>query len=603
MLLALGSGVALLGLVGYGLAQSAWQARERAQWAARRDAQDLASALRALLRHPQVLAAAPPSARFAVRDGSVAVDPAVGWLVEAPAPAPDAEADERLREAQLAEFVQHDAPAAAARFDAWLAMPADDMTRLAALAAAAWQAQRAGDATRAAALCARGLAVLQALPIAALANPPLARATASFALLAAAREQQVLAALQPLLAALPPSLAAPTFARLAELQALPAEMPATARALQERRDLLARVNAALRTLPNAPTARAIGERLLLWFPADESAGAGAGAFVDRTWCASLPGLGTARASPDPELPPLPDRGRLVFGAAAADADEVVPGFAAVLPAALPDLPWYSSASGIVGGGALLIAVFAASAFAVLRAVRRETLAMRTRADFLTGVTHELKTPIASIRLVAEVLHDDNVPPARQREYFALLAAEAARLSALIDNVLDLGQMERGERAYDLRPCDLADVVRDAAAAFAPLAERAGMSLAVHAHAAVAPAVADPSALQQALFAVCENARKYAAAGQRLELTTLRAGDRFTIAVRDFGPGVPAAESEAIFARFQRGSRQRSGTIPGVGLGLYLARRIAQRHGGSLVCATPAEGPGAEFVFSLPLATN
>jgi signal transduction histidine kinase len=130
-----------------------------------------------------------------------------------------------------------------------------------------------------------------------------------------------------------------------------------------------------------------------------------------------------------------------------------------------------------------------------------------------------------------------------------------------------------------------------------------MALAVHAGATSAPAVADASALQQALFAVCENARKYAAAGGRLDVTTARGDGAFTIAVRDFGPGVPEREREAIFARFQRGSRERSGSIPGVGLGLYLARRIVQKHGGTLVCAAPREGPGAAFVFSLPLPAN
>jgi signal transduction histidine kinase len=183
------------------------------------------------------------------------------------------------------------------------------------------------------------------------------------------------------------------------------------------------------------------------------------------------------------------------------------------------------------------------------------------------------------------------------------AGESTRLAGLIDNVLDLGQMERGERAYDLRPCDLGDVVRDAVAAFTPLAERAGMRVELQAAAARAPAIADAAALQQALFAVCENARKYAAAGGRLDVAVACAATTCTITLRDFGPGVPAAESEAIFARFQRGSRQRAGNVPGVGLGLYLARRVAERHGGTLVCTPPPAGAGACFVFSLPLAST
>ena len=95
----------------------------------------------------------------------------------------------------------------------------------------------------------------------------------------------------------------------------------------------------------------------------------------------------------------------------------------------------------------------------------------TRRDFVANVSHELKTPVASIRLIAEVLGSDEVRPAKQHEYFALLAGEAARLSMLIENVLDLGRIERGERAYDLRRCDVGEVVREAAMLFVPIAQR------------------------------------------------------------------------------------------------------------------------------------
>src|SRR5690606_6592660 len=124
--------------------------------------------------------------------------------------------------------------------------------------------------------------------------------------------------------------------------------------------------------------------------------------VDAAWLHALPGLGTSRASPA-DLPPLPDRGRVLAGAPAegdADADVVVPGFLAVAPLPPPPPPWLTRPSVLLGTAAVLVAVFAASAFAVLRALRREAAATRARTDFLTGVTHELKTPVASIRLVA-----------------------------------------------------------------------------------------------------------------------------------------------------------------------------------------------------------
>jgi signal transduction histidine kinase len=167
-------------------------------------------------------------------------------------------------------------------------------------------------------------------------------------------------------------------------------------------------------------------------------------------------------------------------------------------------------------------------------------------------------------------------------------------------VLDLGQMERGERAYDLRPGDLAEVVREAVQLFTPLGKRAGLQLELHEGAPRAAATLDRGALMQALLNVLENGRKYAAGGKRLEVSTNAGNGAFTIAVRDYGSGVAAAEREAIFTRFQRGASHQHGSIPGVGLGLYLARTIVQRHGGELRCVPPAQGPGALFVFTLPL---
>ena len=109
---------------------------------------------------------------------------------------------------------------------------------------------------------------------------------------------------------------------------------------------------------------------------------------------------------------------------------------------------------------------------------------------------------------------------------------------------------------------------------------------------------DRGAIAQALWNLLDNARKYALAGKAVVLT--QRGGR--IAVRDFGTGVPEKEREAVFAKFTRGTDQRDGSVPGLGLGLHLARAIALAHGGGLVCRAPGDGgAGSEFVLTLPLA--
>ena len=153
MLIALASGTALCGVVGWSVVRSESQAREREALAARRDAHELAVSLRAALQNVAVLATVPTDARFVVRGGRVVVDDEVGWLTVEAEAASDAFVEGGLRQAQQAEFVAHDPAAASARFDALLAsLTAPRDASLPVLAAAAWQAQRHGANERTATL-------------------------------------------------------------------------------------------------------------------------------------------------------------------------------------------------------------------------------------------------------------------------------------------------------------------------------------------------------------------------------------------------------------------------------------------------------------------
>ena len=576
-----------MALVTWSLLAAVEQGRARAELDARRAARERAQSLRALLADPSTLDAAPPSSRFAVRAGNLQIPDDVGWLQQdAPLPTDTVVAD-KLRQAQLAEFVRTDQLAARGQFDDLLSPrgPTGDAV-LPVLAAAAWQAQRAGDTARAGELTGKLDVALAELPSARLASPTLAHAVAATALLDAALARPP--ALDRLLPALPAELALPTLARLQERGADVAALRTTATAVAARRELLAAVQSLLATLPATPLATASGGQLLLWFPTDDKNGDGA----------LLP-----PSFLHTQQPRTAGRGVLVFAHPPDDAESVVGRVAWVAPEPLPPPTLLARPAAVVTATLLLVLLFAGSGFLGLRALRREALANRARADFLTGVTHELKTPVASIRLLAEVLHGDEVPPHKQREYFALLAGESARLSMLIENLLDLGQMERGERNYDPQPCDATQIVRDALALFAPLAQRSGITVTLREDQTPAAATLDASAIGQALLNVLDNARKYAAAGQRIEVTTRCTDGAFTVGIRDHGPGIPAAERERIFERFARGSAHRHGSIPGIGLGLHLARAIVLRHGGTLCCSAPADGAGTLFTMTLPLATD
>ncbi|MFQ5507446.1 MAG: sensor histidine kinase, partial [Planctomycetota bacterium] len=281
-------------------------------------------------------------------------------------------------------------------------------------------------------------------------------------------------------------------------------------------------------------------------------------------------------------------------------ESVVPGFLAHRPRPSPS----GGLGGPLGLGILIaaLALFSgAGLWQLQRSLRKEAEAARVRSEFLTMVTHELKTPLAGIRLLAEMLEDGHLEPGQLAGYHTRLSSESRRLGMLIENVLDLGRMERGERGFDFRPLELDGLLREARGLYGPIAERSRLEMSVS-QGAARVIQGDRDALLQSLRNVMDNARKYAACGGRLDLRSAANGERCRILVRDYGPGIRAEERSAVFERFRRGSRHQDGSIPGVGLGLHLARSILRSHGGDLVAQSPADGgPGACFCFTLPAA--
>lgn len=253
----------------------------------------------------------------------------------------------------------------------------------------------------------------------------------------------------------------------------------------------------------------------------------------------------------------------------------------------------------------LASISGAGLWVFYRSVRRETEAARTRSDFLTMVTHELKTPLAGIRLLAEMLQDGHVTGQDQHEeYYRRLNNESVRLTMLIENVLDLGRMERGERAYDFAAVDVDELVAESVELFEPIAAAAGLRITAPASATGLSIRGDRNALLQSLLNVLDNARKYAAGGDRLDIQVSRRECTCEVLVRDHGPGIPESERRTVFDRFQRGARHVDGSVPGVGLGLYLSRTILRNHGGDLEAIAPRDGgPGVCFRFALPIAMS
>lgn len=556
---------------------------ERALLQAERVLQSAAASSRAF-------ACVAPELRMQVRGDRVVVDREVAWLDVIGAEVDeDLIVQDRLDRAALAEFVDEDHAAAAREFDELLSGPLLENQRLKVLSAALWHARRAADGGRVKTLTEQFADRLAKVTPARLANETVASAFAS-----AVRLGTGVVTSERVRELLP---------RMPSLQFAGLQWPADAAESREHARLAARrdrMRLAQRWLTERSAAmdagvHALSSREVLWLMPASNGVREVAVLQPSQWFDAV--LAESR---DGATFSWPARIEPEFGPATEVSVGAVPGIARLRPERRPGLA--SSAWLVPTLAGLLSVAFLLAFIQHRRAGRRETEAIRAQAQFLTTVTHELKTPLAGIRLLGEMLAEGRAK-GRESDYYELLVGESARLSLLIDNVLDLGRLERGERSYELGPVPLGDLVRETLRMFAPVLEQSGIEVSFEDDLLDAMARIDRDAFVQAFVAVLDNARKYGAAGKRVEVRGSIAGDRLWVSVRDHGAGVAEAERESVFDRFVRGSEHQHGSTPGVGIGLYLARSIARRLGGDLVCRAPATGEGAEFQFSLQRSTT
>lgn len=250
---------------------------------------------------------------------------------------------------------------------------------------------------------------------------------------------------------------------------------------------------------------------------------------------------------------------------------------------------------------LAIALTLLAGYLLRRDVQRNLRLAELRSQFVSSVTHELKTPLTAIRMFTETLRlDDDVDRATRMEYLDTIQHESERLSRLVDNVLDFGKIERGKKTYRFQSVRLEQIVEQAARAAQYPLEQAGFTLEVVADPDLPSLHADPDALQQAILNLLTNAMKYSADSRRIGLRLERSNGRAHIRVIDYGIGIAADEQTRIFDSFYRSPAAQSQQIPGTGLGLTIVAHIAKAHGGD-VAVESALGQGSAFTISLPLA--
>lgn len=264
--------------------------------------------------------------------------------------------------------------------------------------------------------------------------------------------------------------------------------------------------------------------------------------------------------------------------------------------------WVGPARGAVRGlGGAVLLLLVGAAVLVARAVRVELAYAERRSDFVSAVTHELKTPLTAIRMYAEMLRDGMVPAERHREYLGTMLSESDRLGRLVANVLTLSQLERGTAAPAPIVGDVAEVLRDALEVVRPHAAAHGFALEVEPAPALPPVRLDRDGLVQVVVNLVDNAVKFASDGERRIHFVLRPHDGgVSLAVRDRGPGVPAGQLARVFEPFWRGERELVRRTRGTGLGLSLVKGLVEGMGGG-VSARNAPGGGFEVEIRLTAA--
>jgi len=251
-------------------------------------------------------------------------------------------------------------------------------------------------------------------------------------------------------------------------------------------------------------------------------------------------------------------------------------------------------------------VAAVTAFAVVIALRSVQLmgggvmddAERMRRELIAAVSHDLRTPITSLRLLTDAIADDVVDDDTRRAYLAQMGTHVNALSALIDDLFELSRLEAGEIAWSLEQVRLDELVGETVEAMRVQADARHVRVLTDLPPGLHPAQADPEKLQRVLFNLIQNAIRHTPADGSVVVRAAGVGDAVEIEVADSGAGIAPDDRERVFEPFFRGGAEAARPSNGAGLGLAISRAIVEAHGGRIWLADAPAGTSVRF--SLPV---
>jgi two-component system, OmpR family, phosphate regulon sensor histidine kinase PhoR len=235
--------------------------------------------------------------------------------------------------------------------------------------------------------------------------------------------------------------------------------------------------------------------------------------------------------------------------------------------------------------------------------QRDRQLRQLKENFISNVSHELKTPLSLIRMFSEILVTGRVRNEdKKQEYYRIIHSESDRMSRLINNLLDFANLVRGIEQKHFEKINLAQVVTKALEAYRYEIQKDGFLLTLGVSPDIPDSYADPNAITMAFFNLLDNSVKYSPDQKQIEVQVGRKDGFLDIAVRDRGIGIPLSEQQKIFDQFYRGSDASVRRIRGSGIGLAITRRVAKMHGGEVLVES-APGKGSTFTLRIPIIND
>ncbi len=234
----------------------------------------------------------------------------------------------------------------------------------------------------------------------------------------------------------------------------------------------------------------------------------------------------------------------------------------------------------------------------LQTVNNKVELSKMKSSFVSTVSHELKSPLTSIRQIAEILVHKKVSSERKEKYFNMILQQSERLSHLIENILDFSKMEAGQKQFHFENTELAVVAENVIQSFQDRLAANNFQIQLSNSGSVHKINGDREAMEQVLYNLIDNAIKYSGNSKKIEVGVESENDWVYVSVKDYGIGIPKKEQEKIFQQFYRVGEELIQTVKGTGIGLTIVKQIVEAHKGKITVES-SPGKGSTFILKFP----